>query len=60
MVDLKCSCDWCHVDAIIQLQIRVGIHIHINYCRLLCHLLVILKVIFANSVAPDQTAPLEP
>ena len=29
-----------------------------NNCRLLCHLLVILKVIFANSVAPDQTAPL--
>ena len=28
-----------------------------NYCRLLCHLLVILKVIFANSVDPDQTAP---
>ena len=26
-----------------------------NYCRLL----VILKVIFANSVDPDQTAPLE-
>ena len=25
---------------------------------LLCHLLVILKVIFANSVDPDQTAPL--
>ena len=29
-----------------------------NYCRLLCHLLVILKVIFANSVDPDQTAAL--
>ena len=29
-----------------------------NYCRLLCHLVVILKVIFANSVDPDQTAPL--
>ena len=29
-----------------------------NNCRLLCHLLVILKVIFANSVDPDQTAPL--
>ena len=27
-------------------------------CRLLCHLLVILKVIFANSVDPDQIAPL--
>ena len=27
-------------------------------CRLLCHLLVILKVILANSVDPDQTAPL--
>ena len=26
-----------------------------NSCRLLCHLLVILKVIFANSVDPDQT-----
>ena len=26
-----------------------------NYCRLLCRLLVILKVIFANSVDPDQT-----
>ena len=26
--------------------------------ELLCHLLVILKVIFANSVDPDQTAPL--
>ena len=26
--------------------------------RLLCHLLVILKVISANSVDPDQTAPL--
>ena len=25
-----------------------------NNCRLLCHLLVILKVIFANSVDPDQ------
>ena len=30
-----------------------------HYCRLLCHLLVILKVIFANSVDLDQTAPLE-
>ena len=29
-----------------------------NSCRLLCHLLVIFKVIFANSVDPDQTAPL--
>ena len=29
-----------------------------NNCRLLCHLLVILKVIFTNSVDPDQTAPL--
>ena len=29
-----------------------------NKCRLLCHLLLILKVIFANSVDPDQTAPL--
>ena len=29
-----------------------------NNCRLLSHLLVILKVIFANSVDPDQTAPL--
>ena len=29
-----------------------------NNCHLLCHLLVILKVIFANSVDPDQTAPL--
>ena len=29
-----------------------------NNCRLLCHLFVILKVIFANSVEPDQTAPL--
>ena len=29
-----------------------------NICRLLCHLLVILKAIFANSVDPDQTAPL--
>ena len=28
-----------------------------NSC-LPCHLLVILKVIFANSVDPDQTAPL--
>ena len=27
-----------------------------NNCRQLCHLLVILKVIFANSVDPDQTA----
>ena len=29
-----------------------------NNCRLLCHLLVILKVIRTNSVDPDQTAPL--
>ena len=29
-----------------------------NNFRLLCHLLLILKVIFANSVDPDQTAPL--
>ena len=29
-----------------------------NNCRLLCHLFLILKVIFANSVDPDQTAPL--
>ena len=29
-----------------------------NNCRLLCNLLVILKVIFANSVDQDQTAPL--
>ena len=29
-----------------------------NNSRLLCRLLVILKVIFANSVDPDQTAPL--
>ena len=28
-----------------------------NNCRLLCLLLVILKVISANSVYPDQTAP---
>ena len=28
-----------------------------NSCCLLCHLLVILKVIFANSMDPDQTAP---
>ena len=27
-------------------------------CRLLCHLLVILNFISANSVDPDQTAPL--
>ena len=33
-------------------------HIDINNCRLLCRLLVILKVISANSVDPDQTAPL--
>ena len=30
-----------------------------NNCRLLCHLLLILKVIFANNVDPDQTAPLD-
>ena len=30
---------------------------HTN-CRLLCHLLVILKVMFVNSMDPDQTAPL--
>ena len=29
-----------------------------NNCHLLCRLLVILKVIFAKSVDPDQTAPL--
>ena len=29
-----------------------------NYCRLLCLLPVTLKVIVANSVDPDQTAPL--
>ena len=29
-----------------------------NSCRLLCHLLIILKVIFANNVDPEQTAPL--
>ena len=29
-----------------------------NNCRLLCLLLVTLKVIIANSVDPDQTAPL--
>ena len=29
-----------------------------NNSRLLCRLLVIVKVIFANSVDPDQTAPL--
>ena len=29
-----------------------------NNCRLLCYLLLILKVIFANNVDPDQTAPL--
>ena len=29
-----------------------------NNCRLLCLLLVILKVISSNSVDPDQTAPL--
>ena len=29
-----------------------------NNCRLLCHLLVMFKVISANSVDPDQTAPL--
>ena len=31
-----------------------------NNCPLLCHLLVILKVISANSGDPDQTAPLSP
>ena len=30
---------------------------YINYCRLLCLLPVTLKVISANSVDPDQTAP---
>ena len=29
-----------------------------NYCHLLCLLLVALKVTSANSVDPDQTAPL--
>ena len=29
-----------------------------NNCRLPYHLLVILKAIFANSVDPDQSAPL--
>ena len=29
-----------------------------NNSRLLCRLFVILKVFFANSVDPDQTAPL--
>ena len=29
-----------------------------NNCRLLCHLILILKVISANSVDPDQTVPL--
>ena len=28
-----------------------------NNCHLLCYLLVILKVIFANGLDPDQTAP---
>ena len=31
-----------------------------NNCRLLSHLLVILKVIFANSVDPDQQSDLGP
>ena len=31
-----------------------------NICRLLCHLLVILKVIFANSVDPDERSDLGP
>ena len=30
-----------------------------NNCRLLCLLPVTLKVIVANSVDPDQTAPVE-
>ena len=29
-----------------------------NNCHLLCHLPVILEVFFANSVDPDQTAPI--
>ena len=29
-----------------------------TYCRLLCLLPVTLKVVVANSVDPDQTAPL--
>ena len=36
----------------------IEVLLYIGNCRLLCHLLVILKVIFANSVDPDQTAPL--
>ena len=30
---------------------------NLDNCRLLCHLLVILKDTFANSMVPDQTAP---
>ena len=42
------------------LQILLGaLTANHNNCRLLCHLLVILKVISANSVDPDQTAPQE-
>ena len=41
-----------------QMAAKIALTLNHNNCRLLCHLLVILKAIFANSVDPDQTAPL--
>ena len=40
---------WCIIVQSLSLS-----PLHHNYYHLLCHLLVILKVIFANSVDPDQ------
>ena len=47
---------WCFTSLSILSNPLTANH---NNCSLLSHLLVTLKVIFANSVDPDQTAPQE-
>ena len=46
------------IDIFLFLHLSICCSTHHNYCRLLCLLLVTLKVTSANSVDPDQTAPL--
>ena len=50
---------WQFLSADVSDWIHWNLFITHYSCRLLCRLLVIIKVIFANNVDPDQTAPLE-
>ena len=59
MFSKKSAFGACLICTIYLLYIELALVIlNHNNCCLLCHLLVILKDIFANSVDLDQTAPL--